>query len=264
MSSSIKKIDRSTYTIKSVSHALDLLEQFTGEQVELGVTALSRRLSLGKNNVFRLLATLESRNFIEQSCEAGTYRLGLKTLELGHTITQHLLIQQHANPIINALVTSVNETASVVSIKEDRVIYLNSVETTLPVRVVAPPGVWFPTFCTAAGKVHLAAIDNRDLLQYISADLLKYTPNTITDMAALRCQLAQVTLQGYAVDNEEFNIGVKCVSAPIYNSIGRVTGAVTMTGPSSRFSEDRMVDQIIPAVVGSAAEISVKLGFSKR
>jgi len=79
------KKEKSDYLIQAVSHALDLLEQFHGETDELGVTELSKRLKLHKNNVFRLLATLESRGYIEQNKVTENYRLGLKTLELGQT-----------------------------------------------------------------------------------------------------------------------------------------------------------------------------------
>ena len=84
------KKEKSEYLIQAVSHALDLLEQFHGETDELGVTELSKRLKLHKNNVFRLLATLESRGYIEQNRVTENYRLGLKTLELGQTFIKQM------------------------------------------------------------------------------------------------------------------------------------------------------------------------------
>jgi IclR family transcriptional regulator, KDG regulon repressor len=262
MSLTVMKKNRSNYVIQTVSHALDLLEQFTtGDQAEMGVTELSRRLSLHKNNVFRLLATLESRNFIEQDQVKGTYRLGLKNLELGQTITRHLQVQHHARPFLEALAARLDETTYVAILKETRVAYLDAVETTRPVRVVSRLGTWLPAYCTAAGKVHLAAMSNAELRRHLPAELQQYTPNTVTDLAELRQQVNRVALQGYAVDYEEFDLGVRCVSAPVCDCIGRVAGAVSTAGPVSRFSDERLAAEIIPAVVFCAAEVSAMLGF---
>ncbi|HEY5974002.1 MAG TPA: IclR family transcriptional regulator, partial [Geobacteraceae bacterium] len=183
------KKKRANYVIQTVSHALDLLEQFTGDEAELGVSELSRRLSLHKNNVFRLLATLESRNFIEQDQVKGTYRLGLKNLELGQTIVRHLQIQHQARPVLEELSARLDESVYVAILKEARVAYLDGVETRQPVRVVSRLGSWLPAYCTAAGKVHLAAMSNGELRRHLPAELQQHTPNTVTDFAELRQQL---------------------------------------------------------------------------
>src|SRR3954466_2854243 len=95
--------EKTNYTIRSVSHALDVIEQFYGESDELGVTELSKRLKLHKNNVFRLLATLESRGYIEQNRATENYRLGIHCLELGQSYVQHMGILRQAGPIMQDL-----------------------------------------------------------------------------------------------------------------------------------------------------------------
>ncbi|RMG96920.1 MAG: MarR family transcriptional regulator, partial [Candidatus Dadabacteria bacterium] len=102
---------KSSYIIQSVTNALDLLEEFRGEETELGVTELSKRLGLHKNNVFRLLATLESRGYIEQNKVTGNYRLGLKVLELGQVFIKHMGLLKMARPILEEIVEKCNETA---------------------------------------------------------------------------------------------------------------------------------------------------------
>ena len=131
------KKDKSEYIIQAVSHALDLLEQFHGEVDELGVTELSKRLKLHKNNVFRLLATLESRGYIEQNRATENYRLGLKSLELGQTFVKQMGLLRQARPILDRIVQECNETAYVAIFKEGYVVYLDVVETDLTVRVVS-------------------------------------------------------------------------------------------------------------------------------
>src|SRR5215510_1203186 len=92
--------EKSNYVIQSVAHALDVLEQFAGEAEELGVTDLSKRLKLHKNNVFRLLATLESRGYIEQNRATENYRLGIRCLQLGQSYVQHMGLLRQARPLV--------------------------------------------------------------------------------------------------------------------------------------------------------------------
>ena len=102
--------EKSEYIIQAVSHALDLLEQFHDEVDELGVTELSKRLKLHKNNVFRLLATLESRGYIEQNKATENYRLGLKALELGQTFIKQMGLLRQAKPILEKMVSEYTPT----------------------------------------------------------------------------------------------------------------------------------------------------------
>src|SRR5947208_11980769 len=104
--------EKSNYIIQSVSHSLDVLEQFFGEADELGVTELSKRLKLHKNNVFRLLATLESRGYIEQNRATENYRLGIRCLQLGQSYVQHMGLLRQARPIMAELVRQARETRS--------------------------------------------------------------------------------------------------------------------------------------------------------
>src|SRR5512142_1974316 len=105
------KREKVNYAIQSVSHALDILESFTRTEDELGVTELSKRLGLHKNNVFRLLATLESRGYMEQNKITGNYRLGLKVLELGQVFIKHMGLLKMARPVLEEIVERSNETA---------------------------------------------------------------------------------------------------------------------------------------------------------
>ena len=216
------KKEKSEYIIQAVSHALDLLEQFHDEIDELGVTELSKRLKLHKNNVFRLLATLESRGYIEQNKVTENYRLGLKTLELGQTFIRQMGLLRQSKPVLEALVKECNETTYVAILKDFNIIYLDAVETDMTVRVVPRVGSWLPAYCTAAGKVQIANMSE-----------------------------------------EELDIGVRCVSAPIRDYTRRIIGAVSISGPSMRFPDERMEKELIPLVKKASEEISVKLGFQK-
>jgi DNA-binding IclR family transcriptional regulator len=257
------KKEKSEYIIQAVDHALDLLEQFHDEVDELGVTELSKRLKLHKNNVFRLLATLESRGYIEQNRVTENYRLGLKTLQLGQTFIRQMGLLRQARPVLEWLVEQCNETSYVAILKDLHIVYLDVVETNLTVRVVPRVGARLPAYCTAAGKIQLAYMTDEELDNYFPTRELKgFTANTITDKETLKKHLQVVAEQGYAIDNEELDIGVRCVGAPIRDYTRRIVGAVSISGPSMRFSDERLEKELIPLVIKAGEEISTKLGFN--
>ncbi len=191
------KKEKTEYLIQAVSHALDLLEQFHGDTDELGVTELSKKLKLHKNNVFRLLATLESRGYIEQNRVTENYRLGLKTLELGQTFIRQMGLLRQSKPVLEALVKECNETTYVAILKDFNIIYLDAVETDMTVRVVPRVGSRLPAYCTAAGKVQISHMNNEEIDSYLNThELAPLTNNTITDRETLKKQLAMVAEQG--------------------------------------------------------------------
>ena len=258
------KKDKSEYIIQAVSHALDLLEQFHDDVDELGVTELSKRLKLHKNNVFRLLATLESRGYIEQNKATENYRLGLKSLELGQTFIKQMGLLRQAKPILERMVKECNETSYVAIFKEGYIVYLDVVETDLTVRVVSRVGSRLPAYCTASGKVHLAFMPEEEIDALLpSRELKGYTPSTITDREQLKAELRKVAEQGYAIDNEELDLGVRCLAGPIRDYTRRIVGAVSISGPSMRISDERMEKELIPLILQAADDLSTRLGYHK-
>lgn len=254
--------EKSAYMIRTVGHALDVLEQFHDNIDELGITELSGRLKLHKNKVYRLLATLEVRDFIQQNKETVSYRLGLKTLQLGQAFVKHSGLLRQARPGLESLTKKCEETSYLAILKDYQVIYLDAVESNLPVRVGPRVGKTYPFYCTAAGKVLAAGINENNLLEYFkNTEFKRYTSNTINAPNELTRQLCSVAELGYAVDNEELDLGVKCLGAPIRDYTKRVVGAVSVSAPAIRFSAERMNDELIPLVMETAEEISVSLGF---
>src|SRR6266850_5316935 len=180
--------EKSNYVIQAVAHALDVLEQFHGDG-ELGVTELSKRLKLHKNNVFRILATLESRGYIEQNRSTENYRLGTKCLQIGQTYLQHMGLLQQARPIMVEVVKACRESAYVAVMRKGKVVPLDMIESDQPVRIISHVGENLPLHCTAAGKVHLAFEPAEELQQCLTEELAQYTDRTITDSNILAEQL---------------------------------------------------------------------------
>lgn len=255
------KKEKSNYTIQIVEQAFNVLEQFQNHDDELSLTELSRRLKLHKNKIFRLLATLSSQNYIERNTTTESYRLGIKNLQLGQTFIQQMGLLHLAKPALESLVRKCNETSYVSVMKDYKIVYLDVVESNLPVRVFPRLGVRLPIYCTASGKILAAYMCEENLCEYFSAgEMKKYTSNTICDPGELIKSFRRITAQGYAVDNEELEIGVKCIGAPIRDYTRQVIGAVSVSGPAMRMSPARITDELIPLVMEAAQEISIRLG----
>ncbi len=252
---------KSSYIIQSVTNAFDLLEEYRGEETELGVTDLSKRLGLHKNNVFRLLATLESRGYMEQNKVTGNYRLGLRVLELGQVFIKHMGLVKMARPILEEISAKCNETAYLGVIRDDRVVYVDVVEATRPVRVVSRVGVGLPVYCSGVGKAQIA-FESVDEVDRVLAEipLKHYTENTLKDRAALMEQLEQVRAQGYALDDEEFDEGIRCVGVPVRDYTRRVIAGISLSGPAYRFTDQRLKEELIPLTVEAGRQLSSRLG----
>src|SRR3989440_5007573 len=178
--------DKTNYVIQSVAHALDVLEQFFGEADELGVTELSKRLKLHKNNVFRLLATLEARGYIEQNRASENYRLGIKCLHLGRHYIEHMGLVRQARPILADIARKAGESAMVGIARRDGVVALEAAEPDhRVVRITPPIGQTLPLHCTAMGKAHLAFDAEEQLQACLPEQLERFTAHTIIDRSTL-------------------------------------------------------------------------------
>lgn len=250
------------YFIRVVNRALDLLEQFHDQTDELDIPHICDRLDISSDKVVRLLATLESAHYIERNINTGNYRLGLKNFSLGQAYIRKMDLQDQARPFLETIVNKCNENANVAIIKESHVIYLDTVAAKQALRVTPRVGLRLPTYCTASGKIQLAYMNDEELDHHISTlELKRYTPATITNREMLRNNLSKAAFLGYAVDNEELDSGVRCVAAPIRNYTNRIIGAVSISGPATRFSDKHLEMELIPLVRQAAEKLSAKLGF---
>jgi DNA-binding IclR family transcriptional regulator len=257
-----RRKEKSEYIVQSVDRALDILEAFNYEQEELGVTELSQKLGLHKNNVFRLLATLEVRGYIEQDMRTGNYRLGIKTFEVANIFVHHLGLRRQARPILEDLVNRCDETAYLAILDGPEVVYVLMHETSQTVRIVPRLGHRLPAYCTASGKIQLAYESRDHLAQVFEGHVLKKrTPHTIDNFDKLVTHLKEVARLGYAVDDEELEEGVRCVAAPVRDYSHRVVAGVGLSGPVPRFSVERIEKDLVPLVKEAANKLSQRLGY---
>ncbi len=257
------KREKSNYIIQAVVHALSLLEEFSGDVDELGVTELSKRLKLHKNNVFRLLATLEEKGYIEQNKVTENYRLGIKSLELGQTFIRQMGVLRQARPVMKRLCQDLRENVYIGAIRNRNVVYLAVEESDQAVRVVSRVGAQLPVWCSAIGKAQVALMNFGELEKVMppDKDWRARTPKSITDKERFLRELERIREQGYAVDDEEYDLDVKCVGAAIRDYTKRVVAGISVSGPSFRLTDEYIKEKVAPMVKQAAAEISQRLGY---
>lgn len=257
----MNKKGKTDYLVQTVCRALDILENFK-RCGELGVSELSKRMGLEKNNVFRLLKSLASRGYIIQNKDNENYSLGLSALELGQAYVRQTGLIQQARPTLEKLVKQIKETVYVGTMNEREVVYLDAIESSLPVRVVSRVGAHVPIHATAMGKVLIAYRSDDERDRSLPRELKRFTKSTITDRSKLIEQLSNVQRLGYVVENEELDVGVTSIGVPIMDYTSRVVGAISISGPIFRMDKKRINEEFLPKVMAAGKEISNRLGYN--
>ncbi len=258
-------MEKSEGPIQSVARAIAIMEVLLRES-ELGVSELSEELDLGKSTTYRLLQTMRIHGLIDQA-SSGKYRLGVRLSIFGDTAISRLDLRKEAAPFLNTLAKLSGENVSLAIIDEFNILYIDRIDSNEPLRMGVRIGERLPAFCTSMGKVILAELpkDELDTLfenpKFLKT-LVRYTETTVTEIGALRIQLQTVKEQGFAIDEEEYNRGVRCIGAPIFNHLGKVVAAVSATGPSIRMTYNK-IHELIPHVKETALNISQQLGYRK-
>ncbi len=261
----MKRKDKKEYTIQTVANALRLLEEFR-ENDELGVTELSNRLGLHKNNVFRLLATLELSGYIEQSRSTERYRLGVRVLELGQSYVRSRDLLRRARGVLQELARGTDESAHLAILRDFDVVHLDAAGSGRLVQTALRVGVRLPVHCTALGKVLLGCAPAEARSRFDATipptGLRARTERTIVDRDKFFEALRTVAVSGFALDLEECEPGLACAAAPIFDSDGEVVAALSVSGPAFRLSEERLIQEIVPHAIAAADSLSRELGYA--
>src|SRR3990172_280576 len=253
---------RSRPLVQSVTRSLDLLEALAAPG-ELGLVELATRAGLQPSTAHRLLATLTERGYTLQSEETGRYLLGYKVLELASFVnarTTHL--RTLVRPYLASVQRVTGETANLTVFEPPDVIFLDQVEGTRSVRMFTQVGLAVPAHTSASGKAILAYQPPEVIDALLTRGLQRLTPRTITAPDELRKELARIRRRGYAIDNEEHEEGVSCVSAPIFDFEGAVCAAISVSAPTQRIHSADTAE-LGELIAGRAAEVSRALGFEQ-
>ncbi|OYV43789.1 MAG: hypothetical protein B7Z75_07380 [Acidocella sp. 20-57-95] len=249
--------------LSSVATAMLLLKCFSDEHSELGIGALSRRLGLAKSTVHRLATTLLDAGMLDQNKETGKYRLGMTIFELGMLARRKLDIYNEAKVFLRELREKTRESVNLAIMRDDSLIYLNSLESPSAIKVRSHMGMRLPPHCSAEGKALLAFSAPEDIARIIERGLPRQTSNTITDSVAFINELKQIAERGYATDYEEGEIGVRSIAVPVFSGDNEIAAAVGVSGPVQRLTKRTLISYL-PALSRAAEAVSNRLGASHR
>ncbi|WP_432402942.1 IclR family transcriptional regulator [Wukongibacter sp. M2B1] len=247
--------------INSIDRALDILMLLYYEQKELGVTEIAKSLGLHKSTVHRTLSTLENKGFVQQNLENGKYWLGMKIYALGMLVGEKMPLKHIIRPYAKELFERFHEVVNVsvldkTSQNYPRTILILKEESPDQILRVNPiVGSSSGSHYSAVGKCLLAFSPEKVLDKFKTKELPIYTKNTISNWDDLLKELEDVRIKGYAIDNEELEIGLTCVAAPILDKENNVIAAISISGPTSRIRSDKF-EAIVSEVKTIAWKIS--------
>ncbi|MGW5479488.1 IclR family transcriptional regulator [Streptomyces sp. NPDC004008] len=245
--------------VQSVDRAISVLE-ILAQRGEAGVSEVAAEIEVHKSTAFRLLGALEARGLVEQSGERGKYSLGFGIVRLAGAVTGRIDITQQGRPVCERLAESIGETVNIAVMQERYAINLYQVRGQAAVTAHNWVGQLTPLHATSSGKImlaHLSAEERAALLT--DAGLKKLTPRTISSKAKLEKNLAEARERGYAWTLEELEIGLHAMAAPIRGREGEVIASISASGPSYRFTAERL-HELAPVLVEGAEEISRRMG----
>ncbi|HEX4762905.1 MAG TPA: IclR family transcriptional regulator [Usitatibacter sp.] len=246
--------------LSSVANSIRLTKAFSENEYEMGISALASRLGLAKSTVHRLATTLVEYDILEQNRETGKYRLGLALFELGTLVRRKMDTASESRAQMYSLAEMTGETVQLAVFDHLSVLYIRILESRQAVRMSTIAGSRAPAHCTSVGKVLLAHQPPELVKQVTEQGLKRFTTSTIVDPAALTEELAAIRSKGYAIDDEEIEVGLRCVAAPIRNHTGRVIAAISVAAPVQRMTK-KNVQTTAPTVVAAADAISRRLGY---
>jgi len=247
--------------MKSIKKAIEVLEALAKRENGVGITQLSKQLNLPKSTIHQILSTFKGVRFVDQNPEDKKYHLGLRVFELGNIVQSQLQLRKIAHSCLYNLSRKTNETTYLVVLENDRIVYIDCVESTARLRAHPVFGERVPLHCTGVGKAVMAFLPEEKVNEIIyEGGLERFTENTITDPHLLKRELKEIRKRGYAIDNAEHEEGIRCVGAPIRNHRKEVSAAISVSGPSQRFDRSR-TPTMAKLVIETAEEISRKMGY---
>ena len=251
--------------MKTIERATVILDILSKSPQGLSIRELSGKTGLPKGTAHRFLSSLTYFDHVRQDAKTKNYHLGFKLVELGNRLLSQLDLRTEGHPFLIELAERTNETVHMVVLDRGEVLYVDKVDAGQNaggLRMASMLGARIPTHCSAVGKVILAFLPEEKLIKIISdKGLPRRTENTITDFEELKKHLQLIQKQGYALDDEENERGVKCVAAPIRDQSGEVIAAISISVPGIRIRTDTLLGTYKDQVVETAMKISNKLGY---
>ena len=242
-------------TIQSLDGALDVLDALS-ESDGMTLTELSVKLVRSPSTIYRILNTFAKRSIVEIDVAVQTWHVGPAAFRLGSSFLRRSSILERSRPVMRSLMEEIGETANLGIEKSGSVLFVSQVECLETIRAFFPPGTQSPMHASGIGKALLSLYSQERLDRMLRRRTLeKFTEQTIVDPDALRRELKDIRRKGYAVDNEERTMGMRCVAAPIIDLHGEAVAGISVSGPTHRMTQSRL-EQISLLVSEGALNLS--------
>lgn len=247
------------YIVPGLLYGINVLSEIVDSSEGLSLKELSSKMNIPKTTLFRILHTLEKEGLIEKNNDR--FECSFKLVKMGMSALSKMDVRNIATPVLYDLSHTIHETSHLAVMSGKSSLIIEVCDSPDPVNISSRAGTSVSLHCSATGKVLLSwgiGPDNLDDF-YNGTTLNRYTDNTIVTISGLKKECLKIIDQGYAVDEEEYHEGIRCLAAPIYNAYGKIAAAVGITAATFRFSPDK-IEKYSASVREAASMISQKLG----
>ena len=247
-------------SVRTLERGLIVLSALA-ELREATLTQVAKKAGLSASTTYRLLETLRQQGYVEWEERSGLFSVGLRAYQVGAAFSERNSLLSAAGAVMQALVEEVNETANLAVLRGNEAVYVHQVEASQLMRMFTHIGAAAPLHCSGVGKVLTAWLPPAEVRRKVGdGPFPAYTPNSITTLGALRRELGTVRAQGYALDDEERELGVRCLATPVRAASGEVVASLSVSAPTSRFPKKNIPD-MLGRVQAASEQISARLGW---
>jgi DNA-binding IclR family transcriptional regulator len=244
-----------------VTKVLHILETLHDAPSGLQLKDVAQLTGINKSTAYRFLAHLEHDGYVFRD-SSGAYAIGVRLARLASGSSYQTTLRKLSRPILQQLWRVTGETVNIAVLDGREVLYLDVMESSHTFRLVSQVGMRRPVYCTALGKVMLAFIPEEEQQYFFDGmSFERFTPHTIRGAAQLRKEFALIRQRGYSIDNEEAYLGSRCIGAPIFEASGKIAAALSVSGPTTRVTREK-VPAVASAAKNAAMAISRTLGYS--
>ncbi|MEO1637672.1 MAG: HTH-type transcriptional regulator BhcR [Pseudomonadota bacterium] len=254
---------RAQNTIKSLDRALEVLITL-GEMQGGTLSEIAGAMDQSPATVYRVLTTFQGRGFVDFDEQTQVWHMGPAAFLTGSHFLRRTSLVERARPIMRDLMEATGETANLGIERDGKVLFLGQVETHATIRAFFPPGTASAMHASGIGKALLSRMDDARQRQVLAAGQLeRFTDYTLTEPEAIISDLRDTKARGYAIDGEERNVGMRCIAAPVFNVFGEVVAGISVSGPTTRITTDRISDLAQP-VMDAAQQLTKAIGGNYR
>ena len=248
------------YGVQSIERALDIIEAVAANKNSSVLTEIAEKTGLHKSTAYRIISTLMHRSYLKKNAD-GTYKIGLKLIEAVSYYIDSLELQTEVRPYIAQITAKFGLTSHLGILEGDKVVYIEKMDIFSNIKLYSQIGLRMHAYCSSLGKCLLANFSNTQLRSIMGrTEFTRFTPNTITTIEALQKEIDSVRQRGWASDNEEFEIGHRCIGAPVYDYRGDIIAAISASGSTTILTDER-IPEIVEYLKQTAAEISQNMGY---